>query len=276
MQHIISLKDEELTPGLVLSIQEMVTEGTLDDPEDAGRLRRGDDIRVYSAENEVLHVPPAAGELAERMRTMCEFANGKAPKGFLHPVLRAVILHFWLAYDHPFVDGNGRTARALFYWSMLRQGYWLCEFISISQIVRNAPAKYAQSFLRSETDENDLTYFIVYHLGAIKRAISELHAYVRRKTDELRQLERQSRKIGLLNHRQKALVSHALRYPDAVYTFESHRQSHGVVRETARRDLLELVDKGYLELQKAGRARHFVPAHDLAKRLSSRSARGAL
>ena len=59
--------------------------------------------------------------------------------GFIHPMIRSIILHFWLAYDHPFVDGNGRTARALFYWSMLRHGYWLFEFISISQIILKGP-----------------------------------------------------------------------------------------------------------------------------------------
>ncbi|MBD3393724.1 MAG: hypothetical protein GF418_16430 [Chitinivibrionales bacterium] len=49
------------------------------------------------------------------MEAGCDFANGKTPAFFIHPVLRAVTLHFWLAYNHPFADGNGRCARALFY-----------------------------------------------------------------------------------------------------------------------------------------------------------------
>lgn len=52
-------------------------------------------------------------------------------------------LHFMLGYEHPFVDGNGRVARAMFDWAMLRNGYWLFEFISVSRIIRQAPAKYA-------------------------------------------------------------------------------------------------------------------------------------
>src|SRR5205814_10028127 len=56
-----------------------------------------------------------------------------------HPMVRSMILHFWLAYDHPFVDGNGRTARALFYWSMLRNGYWMFEYITISKIILSGP-----------------------------------------------------------------------------------------------------------------------------------------
>ena len=115
--------------------------------------------------DEIFHDPPPAEQLDERMAAMCDFANGKIPNHFIHPVVRAIILHFWLAYDHPFVDGNGRTARALFYWLMLRNNYWLFEFISISQIIRKAPIKYGRAFLYTETDDNDLTYFILYHLA---------------------------------------------------------------------------------------------------------------
>lgn len=61
------------------------------------------------------------------MTAMCAFPNGHLPDTFIHPAIRAIILHFWLGYDHPFVDGNGRTARALFYWAMLRQNYSLFE-----------------------------------------------------------------------------------------------------------------------------------------------------
>jgi len=57
------------------------------------------------------------------MEAMCAFVNGRDTEPFIHPAIRAMILHFWLAYDHPFVDGNGRTARALFYWAMLRPGH---------------------------------------------------------------------------------------------------------------------------------------------------------
>jgi len=114
---------------------------------------------------------------------MCDFANGQTQVGFVHPALRSIILHFWLAYDHPFVDGNGRTARALFYWSMLHNGFWLCEFISISHIIRKAPAKYGRAFLYTETDGNDLTYFLHYHLDVISNAVKELHSYIHRKTE---------------------------------------------------------------------------------------------
>src|SRR5256885_14750013 len=168
---------------MLSDIHRMVTEKTLEDPTEAGRFRRADEKRVVGGDfGEIYHEPPQAAELEDRLKAMCDFGNANAPGYFVHPVLRAIILHFWLAYDHPFVDGNGRTARALFYWSMLRSGYWLVEFISISNILRKAPARYGISFLYTETDDNDLTYFIDYQTTVILRAIKELHDYLDRKT----------------------------------------------------------------------------------------------
>jgi len=264
MQMIVMLRDKLLTPETILNLHRIVTQSAIDDPADAGRLRRPDQrIEVADLYNRVFHVPPPADRLESRMAEMCDFANGKIPKTFVHPVLRSIILHFWLAYDHPFVDGNGRTARALFYWSMLHQGYWLCEFISISEIIRKAPAQYGRAFLYTETDDNDLTYFMLYHLEVIRKAIEQLHSYVERKTVELREAELRMRAVADLNHRQCALISHALRHPGYRYTFDSHSRSHNVVYQTARTDLLELAKRGFLEARKVGREWQFVPAIEL-------------
>lgn len=270
MEFVREHAHEPLTPALVLEMQRIVTDGTLDDPADAGRLQQPGDtrVRVWGEHDQVLHTPPPAEELPERLKAMCDFANGGGA-GFVHPVVRAVLLHFWLAYDHPFADGNGRTARLLFYWSMLRQGYWLTEFLSISRILRKAPSKYARSFLLTETDDNDLTYFLLYHLRVVLRAVDELVAYVDRKTKEVRAAERLVKSAGRLNHRQLDLVSHALRSPDAYYTVESHRRSHNVVYQTARSDLLDLVALGLLVQGKSGKAFRFTPAPDIEDRLAA-------
>lgn len=129
--------DQDLSPRLILELHAILTEGTLADVPDAyGRLRRADEEIVISRDGIVLHEPPPADQLEERLLALCEFANERTPAYFIHPVVRAILVHFWLAYDHPFVDGNGRTARALFYWAMQRYGYWMCQFLSISKILR--------------------------------------------------------------------------------------------------------------------------------------------
>ncbi len=270
MQQIGKLRDEPLSRDLILDIHRLVTDQTLDDPSQAGRFRRSDEKIDIGPEltSDVFHVPPPADQLEDRMAAMCAFANDEGKGTFVHPVIRSIILHFWLAYDHPFVDGNGRTARALFYWSMLRHGYWLCEFISISDIIRKAPVKYGLAFLYTETDDNDLTYFLLYHLDVLERAIEELNKYVDRKTKRLQTMERELRGVITLNHRQRALISHALRHPHQIYTIQSHRSSHGVVPQTARTDLLDLEQRGLFTKRKVGRTWHFTAVADLERRLA--------
>jgi Fic family protein len=269
MSRLGEMKDQPLTKDLVFEIHRLITEGTLDTPSAAGRFRRdNEEVVVNDIYGEVYHNPPPAAQLDDRMQAMCDFANEKTPSGFVHPVLRSIILHFWLAYDHPFVDGNGRTARALFYWSMLRHNYWLCEYISISPIILKAPRQYQLAFLYTETDENDLTYFILYHLDVMQRAIRQLHDYIQRKSEQVRKLDGELRGVAAINHRQRALISHALRHPNHVYTIESHRRSHNVVYETARTDLTDLANRGLLTAWKAGRTWRFTPVADLEMRLS--------
>jgi len=271
MKRIVELKKRKLTKELIFEIHRLVTEDTLDDPSTAGRFRNDNELIEVRDDiyGETYHTPPPANQLDERMNLMCDFANsvGSNSKSFVHPVILSIILHFWLAYDHPFVDGNGRTARAIFYWSMLHHNYWLCEFISISQIILQGLMKYQRAFLYTAADDNDLTYFILYHLDVIKRAVKQLHEYIGKKTAELRKLEKELRGINALNHRQRDLISHALRHPDQIYTCKSHQTSHKIVYETARTDLKDLANRGLLEATKINKVWKYRPANDLEKKL---------
>ncbi len=275
MEWVREHKKASLTPDLLLELHRLVTEGTLENPEDAGSLRERDDVRVVDHRDQtILHQPPPASDLPERLERLCAFANGtEADEPFVPPVLRAILLHFMVGYDHPFVDGNGRTARALFYWSMARQGYWLMEYLSISHVIKRAPSQYARAFLYCETDRNDTTYFILHQLRVIREAIESLHDYLARKISEQKdteQLLRRSRAFrGQLNHRQLALLSHALKHPGYDYLIEGHQRSHDVSYATARSDLLKLAEAGLLEKTKRGRAWVFIVAEDLPQRIEA-------
>jgi len=268
MRRIVEMKDEMLTPEMVLQVHREISMDALDTPDAPGRLRRADeDVQISDLEGTVFHRPPAAGTLAARLEAMCDFANGKTPAHFVHPVIRGIILHFWLAYDHPFVDGNGRTARALFYWQMLHSGYWLFEFISISQFLNKAPVQYGTAFLHTETDQNDLTYFIIHQAEIIRRALIELHDYIGRKSAEARTCITALEKHPELNHRQQALIAHAVRHPGFAYSIAGHGARHAIVYQTARTDLLKLAKLKLLEQKKAGRALVFIAPKDLKARL---------
>lgn len=271
MNELRGLATEPLTPDVVFRLHRTLTEGTLDNPDAAGRLQRPDEerVRVEWSDGTVTHVPPPAEELPARLAAMCEYANGGGA-GFTHPVVRAVLLHFWLAYDHPFEDGNGRTARALFYREMLANGYWLFEYVSISRLLLRAPAKYGEAYLHTETDNADATYFLLYQLGILRRAIEDLLAYLVKKMAEVRETEGLLRRTDL-NHRQIALLTHALRHGDAAYTVHSHSESHRVTRQSARTDLADLERRGFLERRVIGRRFEYFAARDLRLRLQAAS-----
>jgi len=275
MEHLRSLKTEPLTPERILELHRILTEDTLDNPEDVGRFRQADAVKVIdSRDNTVLHDPPTYTELPARLERLCAFANAdETSLPFVHPVLRAILLHFMVGYDHPFEDGNGRTARALFYWSMARSGYWLMEYTSISHILRRAPARYMRSYLHTETDGNDTTYFLLHQLNTIRRAIVALHEYLDRKVREQKETERllsaSPRLRTRFNHRQVALLTHALRNTGEGYRVDAHQRSHNVVYQTARNDLIDLHELGLLEKAKQGNAYVFFAPDDLRDRLAT-------
>lgn len=269
MQVISEYREEELTPSLILHLHEILTDGILDDPTKSGQLRdESDDIHVVDAsKGAVLHTPPVAKELADRLKRICDFANKTDENEFIHPAIKAVILHFMIGYDHPFVDGNGRTARALFYWAMAKHRYWLIEFISISNIIKQNPIQYGKAFLHTETDENDMTYFLIHQGDVLRKAISSLHDYLSRKASELEDAEKlldNSKAQGQLNHRQLSLLEHALKNPNAVYRIQEHQRTHGISYQTARTDLLKMSDDlNFLRKRKYGKTFVFVSPPDL-------------
>lgn len=116
---------------------------------------------------------------------------------------------------------------------MLHQGYWLFEFISLSSVINKARGQYERSFLLSESDDNDLTYFLLAQLKVI----------------------------------QQALLRHALRHSGFRYSVLSHQNSHGVSHQTARSDLQKLASRGLLLPGKDGRREIFRVPEDLPARL---------
>jgi len=272
MEYIKEISEEELTPELIYELHNILCKDTQDDPNTVGKLRLSDNIYVGDdRDTTILHVPPKAKELENRINNICNFANTDSSIEFMHPIIKAIILHFMLAYDHPFEDGNGRTARALFYWSMLKQGFWTMEFISISRILKSAPAKYSRAYLYTETDDNDVTYFLTHQLEVIKKAINDLLIYLKKKSNESKVVEKLISKSpyiqNIFNYRQIALINRALKNPDAVFNVESHRGSHNVTYDTARTDLLKLEKMKLLKKTKVGKAFVFSAIPNLKEKL---------
>lgn len=273
IQFINSHKNDDLTPDLILELHKIVAIDAIDNPDDAGRLRGDNTINVVDGQDgKTLHHPPDYQSLQDRLNILCDFANGKTPDCFIHPVIRSIIVHFILAYDHPFSDGNGRTARGLFYWVVLKNHYWLFQYITLSTYIKDAPSQYGESFLMSETDDFDLTYFINSQLVFITKAMTGLFDYIERKqqqTQEAANLLSAYLADGKLNSRQLMLVGRAIRHAGAIYTIEGHKISNHISTKTARDDLLSLAKLDLLQQSKRGRAFVFIAPADLEQRIKA-------
>lgn len=243
----------KLTPEFILKVHESITKDTLEDSQFGGKFRESDDIKVVDDNTgEIFYNPPDYKLIKKLIDSVCNFVNNDLTY-FIHPIIKASILHFLIGYIHPFVDGNGRTARSLFYWYLSKEGYWIIEFMSISRIIIKSPVKYAHAYLYSETDNNDLTYFINYQLRTMKLALEELKEYITRKIKEKEEIFNILQRINNINERQAYMLKEFYENPKKTLTIRGMQETFNVVYQTARQDLLEMEIKGFLNKKVIGR-----------------------
>lgn len=247
MKHIVQHKNEDITPEKILYIHKLMSNKTLDEIEDEGRFRDNNEVHVVNHINsEIVHTPPTNDELEKLINDLCFFFNNDS-KDFIHPIIKGCIIHFMVGWIHPFTDGNGRTARALFYWYMLKKGYWLTEYLSISRIIKDTKNQYEKAYLYSENDENDLSYFITYHVRTMEKAFDALKEYINRKQKEVFQAAK-FMKIPLVNERMAQILKILNDDSDRILNIKEIENRFNISNYTARTDLKTLVDLGFLEV----------------------------
>lgn len=247
IQQIVDIKNEDLTVEKLLLIHQSISKNTLKAGEE-GVFRASDDIKVVDAiEGEVVFHPPPYVEIKDLVDDLIDFFNSDDQEKFIHPIVKGIIIHFMIGYIHPFSDGNGRTARALFYWYLLKNGYWLTEYLSISRLILRSKTQYARAYLYTETDENDLTYFIKYNLRTMKLSYEALREYIQRKLSAKRQIST-FLAIGGLNERQAQIIKWIYEEPDLFLTVKEVQTRLAISNQTARTDLQKLANSGYLKI----------------------------
>ena len=246
IQYIVDHKDDPLTEESLLYIHRLMTEKTLDNPDDAGSFRTNDKVVVADmVEGDIVYTPPTFEDIPEFVETLCDFFNNDSPNTFIHPIIKGIIVHFMLAYMHPFVDGNGRTARALFYWYMLKENYRLTEYMSISRVISKSKPSYEKSFRYTENDGNDMGYFVAYNLKALETSFQQLREYIQRKQQE-KKAASTFMMAGNINYRQAIVLQRLKDEPDTIFTVKDVQELFSVSSMTARKDLTDLMQQGYL------------------------------
>ncbi|MEO9482364.1 MAG: Fic family protein [Ekhidna sp.] len=253
IKEVVKRKDKKLTPEFIQEIQAIVTKDTLEKSEHEGEFRKSNDVKVVDGmTGEVFYDPPNYQEIESMLSDVCDFMHRNDEDPFIHPIVKGIILHFLIGYIHPFVDGNGRTARALFYWFLIQKGYWIVEYLSISRIILKSPTQYSRAYLYTEYDENDLTYFIDYNIKCMSQALEEFKKYVKRKIKEKKEAF-ELMKSENVNERQARILHIFYNEPDKILTIKEVENLFGVVYQTARTDLMDLEAKKYLKSKTSGK-----------------------
>lgn len=272
MKWIVENKHQPITEQNILTLHSIITKDTLEKGTDSGKFRTDNDVNVVDQlTKEIVYQPPPCETLPELMRLFCLFANEEKKIGFfIHPIVRGIILHFLIGFIHPFADGNGRTARTIFYWYLLRKGYWLIEYMSVSRVILNAKAQYARAYLHTEIDDNDLTYFVLFNLQCIKKSLQELKEHINKKTKEKKQTF-ELLKHSSFNERQIQILQEILHDPLSNFTVNKLEQWFGVSNQTARNDLNYLVEQGLMEYRKSGKQLIFFPVKEISQKLGNQA-----
>lgn len=257
IEFIASVLDQDINHQLVCELHQIMTSQTKAG-ESAGSFRQEQVYVTDHVDGEIAHIPPHARQVAAFMDDVYAFVNSNTP--FIHPIVKASILHFLIGFIHPFADGNGRTARALFYWYLWKNGYTLIKNISISRVILESRVQYDKAFLKTEMDEFDLNYFIAYSVKTIRLAFNKFHHDQHQVEEECKQLYALSYALLMkgLNKRQADLVSMLYVQPEATIHLTTYGQKHSIVRQTASKDLQALIKHGLLIEDKSSKPYRFV------------------
>ncbi len=253
MSEILAHLDEPLTPALIRHFHSVGMAGIDDKKYTPGHWRETDDIVIADYDGNIVHQPPKAERIPERLEKVCTWINTRSGN-YIHPLIRACILHFMIAHEHPFRDGNGRTARALFYWFMLKSGYEAFRYISISSLLYAASVKYAHSYQYTETDSMDLTYFLEYQMAIVKRALDKFYEHIDAVISRRARIDRtlfESGALQRLTQRQVTLLNIMLGDAGKGFTVAEIAGQLGIADNTARSDLKALVREGVAEERRA-------------------------
>jgi len=253
-------RDEPLSEALIAAIHRVGVEGINDEQYSPATFRKNDEVVVQDGEGNTVHTPPPAAGLASRLQVLSSWINQShnAPThpDYIHPLIKAIALHFALGYEHPFRDGNGRVARALFYWFMFKNDFSAFRYIAISILLRNAPVKYGRSYLHTEADDLDLTYFIDFQCSVILRAVTGFTEAYRKSLAYTADFDRWLMASGLFDQfteKQRAVYQVAKSGMAKEFTAVNVKENLDCSYNTASATLNGLVELKVFEKRKMGR-----------------------
>jgi Fic family protein len=230
-----------LSKEMILQLHKLVTENTLegDDANFSGQFRND---KVYVGPHEGINYRLIENSLDE----MIELTTNN--RRYFHPLVKGILIHYFIGYVHPFFDGNGRTARALFYYKAMRNELNYVELLSVSAYLKDHGEQYEKAFEKVKDNDYDITYFIDFCLDSMVSALKEVSRkvnYLLRMTDLKERFGLSDNQVGLLQR----MALHKFRAIGA----EEYAMQISKSREFARQELKQLLAAGLVTEAKSGK-----------------------
>ena len=229
-------KDDPVSEGIIRELHKILVKGVRGGQADAGNYRKIQNYVVNSRTHEVIYTPPVPLDVPHLMREFVEWIN-KAED--VSPILVAGIAQFQFVHIHPFVDGNGRTARLLSTLILYKTGYDFKRLFTISEYYDKGRPAYYQAIQTVRKNNMDMTTRLEYFVDGLRSQMKEIQDKGEQLIKQDGQLQK-VKKIGL-NERQEKAVKHLIvKCPLSVNEYQSVASCS---RRTAQRDLEDLVKK---------------------------------
>lgn len=146
--------------GLVREIHKRLVIGVRGNAATPGDYRKVPNYVVNSKTKEVIYTPPSAGEVPRMMSELSQWINDDVD---LNAVLKSGIAQFQLVHIHPFLDGNGRTARLLSTLILYKYGYDFKRLFTISEYYDRDRNLYYKAIQSVRDNDMDLTAWLEYY-----------------------------------------------------------------------------------------------------------------
>ncbi len=263
LNHLDTLaKQEKIAEEGILDLHQIITQNVLDNSKDSGRYRTTEEEkrrgRVVVAERtkgglRVTFTPPPAKDVPQEMERFVCWLNSEQAKE-LDPILKAGIAHYELVRIHPFVDGNGRTARILASMLLLRQSFDTKRFFTLDDFYNSDRKRYYEALKSVSPETQDLTEWLEYFSEGVAVSIKAVKDKVLALTGG-KEREQESKQVPL-DYKQVKVVEF-LRKEGRV-TNRQVQELLGVSHQTAYEVLQGLTENGVIMQVGRGRAVHYV------------------
>lgn len=233
-------KESEITEELLKEIHRILVEDVRGGTLEPGRYRQVQNYVVNSLTGTIIYTPPPPSQVPHIMTEFVEWLNKESD---ISPVLIAGICQYQFVHIHPFLDGNGRTARVLCSLILYQNGYDFKRLFSLSEYYDTDRRKYYDAIQSVRENDRDMTTWLEYFTEGLKSQLVEVKIKGERtiKRDVLHEKIRDSN----LNPRQKKALDFLIEHKQMDNS--TYQEICDTTKRTATRDLTDLVDLGLLE-----------------------------